>query len=179
MPDEKFLEELRQQLSREYDRKDRLDSKSNTIMTISGTVATLLLAVGTFFLEKLKPEYQYASQAIYFLTGGVILIVVSILLSVLAHQLRSYTYPFGAEDFFDKKGVYNKSLAERFRLATDDLFYKRMIEEYLFSIKENAIVNDSKAKFLNLSHVIFFSGIFAIIALVIILVHAFSIKAIG
>ncbi len=178
MTNEKFFEELRLQLSREYDRKDKLDSKANTIMTISGTVATLLLAVGTFFLEKLKPDYLYSCQAIYFLTGGVILIVSSIAVSVLSHQLRNYVYPFGADDFFEKNGDYKRSMADKFRDATDTKFYTRMIEEYLFSIKENALVSDSKAKLLNYSHILFFSGIFAIIALVIILVHAFSINAI-
>ena len=91
-----FLEELKYQ----YRIKNTLDGKANTLLTISGTVATLLFAFGTFFIDKISVHYPYLIHVTSLLIGGISLIVISIVLSAWAFHIQKYRFAMGHRSLF-------------------------------------------------------------------------------
>ena len=53
-----FLNELNKQNNREFDLKNSLENKSNSLITISGIVIPLLFAFGIFVIEKIDRNYS-------------------------------------------------------------------------------------------------------------------------
>lgn len=172
MPEEEFFEELRLQLSREYDLKEKYDSKANTVMTIAGTMATLLFGFGVIFFGQLKPNYVFLNYLIFAFIGSVSLIIIAIIMAVLSHLGRDFWYPMGADDLYENDKPKG-DLIKNFRRSDKKSFYDRMVQEYLFCINENSKSNIAKSKFLVWSHWLFFFGILIIIPLAIFLIHAY------
>jgi hypothetical protein len=52
-----LFEEVKQQYNNEFARKGTLETKANNIITIAGTIATLLFGFGTFLVDKLGSKY--------------------------------------------------------------------------------------------------------------------------
>lgn len=174
MPIPEFLKELRLQLNREYETKARLDSKSNTIIAIAGTVVSLLAGFGGILISKIDPLYEFINYIILVFILGVILIISTIILALIAHLLRNYVDPLGADEFFKSgKEEPDEDMIDKFLNATPEIFNKRMAIEYLFCIKKNTESNKIKGKYVSISHVIFIVGILSIIPLVSLLIHAF------
>ena len=145
MPTKEFFEELKIQLEREYDLKSKLDGKANTIIAITGTVASLLAGFGGILISKMNPTYEFINYILLDFILGLIIIVATLILALIAHLSRNYWYPIGHEQFFiSDKEEPNKEKIKKFLDADDEKFYKHMINEYLYCIKK--IVNLLKLK---------------------------------
>lgn len=48
---------MKHRYNEEFARKDTLETKANNIITIAGTIATLLFGFGTFLVDKLGSKY--------------------------------------------------------------------------------------------------------------------------
>jgi hypothetical protein len=173
MPEKEFFEELQLQLNREYDLKDKYDSKANTLMTIEGTMATLLFGFGVIFFGQLDDNYIFLKYLMITFVGSVILIIISITLCIFSHLLRDYWYPMGADDLYEN-GKPKEDVIAKFRTCNKKSFYDRMVKEYLVCINKNSKSNLVKSKFLVWSHWVFFFGVSLIIPLTIFLIHAYA-----
>jgi hypothetical protein len=142
-----FLDELRAQYNKEFEIKSMLDNKANSIISMSGTIATLFMGFGSFLLIKIEPsKYEILIPASIFLMTEVVLTTFTIWYSTNSYRLREYRYVMGHERFFEKKsGVFKEYEAEQFKKSTEEKFEDLMIEVYLKTIKENAEKNEDKA----------------------------------
>lgn len=141
-----FLGELKSQFERDIDLRKTLDSKTNTMITMSSSIVTILIAIGTFLISKIEPKdgfYYYLAIGIFAL--GVTLATLCIILLTTSYFLRSYTYPMGHEKFFDN-GTYKKEKADKYIHASKEKFTDLMIQEYLVSIKTYAEMNSKRAE---------------------------------
>ncbi len=74
-----FLNELNKQNNREFDLKNSLENKSNSLITISGIVIPLLFAFGIFVIEKIDRNYSLFIVAVGLLSLIIILNVIAII----------------------------------------------------------------------------------------------------
>jgi hypothetical protein len=159
-----FLNELRIQFERDLDIKKTLDSKATNMITMSGTIVTILIAIGTFLLTRLESTSNVFHVSLWILAVGIVLAITCIVLQIFSYSLKKYTFPMGHESFF-VDGEFNKEMSEKFRNAPKDQFTKRMVEEYLVSIKNFSKVNAKKARLIKIGQWCFVSGIIAIAVL--------------
>ena len=167
MPDREFFEELKSQFEREMTLKERLDTKAWQLMRMSGVTITLLLAL-LVFINQLKLESPFFEISLLLLALSVIFSLLTMLAGLLAHYTRNYTYPMSHEPFFEGHEM-NQQNINLFRRSNDAQFFGRMIEEYLFSIRENSNENIQKSRTIANAHSSFFVALiitpFLIIAL--------------
>lgn len=142
--DSDFLGELKEQFQRAIDLRTNLDTKANTMISIAGAISTLLLAIATFLITKIRPLEDVYLAAIGILCIGIIFAVASIVFFVKSYSIKQYEYPVGASAFFPN-GKYVEAKVDRFRNASKEAFTKRLIEDYLFSIKNFLELNTQKA----------------------------------
>ena len=171
MPDPEFCQEIKDQYSRLLDNRNNLDSKANNIIAMAGTIVTLLMGFGTFILKSIKLEYAFLDGAIFFLVLGILLMIAGIIFSLLTYRIQPKTFPIGHEAFYTD-GKYDIVKVDSFRISDHKVFYKRMIEEYVISIKENALINSSKSNLIKVSQRLFLAGIFTIPIITAFLIHA-------
>jgi len=168
LPDKEFFQELKDQFQREVDLKDKLDTKAAHLMTIAGTVTTLLLGMVVFVFGQINVDTNLIKISFALLIAGIICGGLSLFAAVLTHITKNYTYPIGEEVFY-KNNQIDKETIKKFRESSDKKFYSAMIEEYLFSIKENSKENRKKSRTINGGHVTLLAAIlitiFAIITL--------------
>ncbi|MCV0411166.1 hypothetical protein [Nitrosopumilus sp.] len=174
MPEKEFLDELKSQFTRLITSKDRLDTKTSNMITMSGMISTLLLGIGAFLLKTVDSSYSGFSCLLIILLSGVVLMITTVVLNILAYKIRDQTYPMGTNPFFLKDGNPNTTNIEKFSNAKTDVFDKRMIEEYLASIKNTEQQIDDKGRILKWSQITFLTGIITIPLLIGILIHVFS-----
>ena len=53
-----FFDEIKKQFDRYEELKKGLDSKANTMITISTAISTLFIAIGTFLISKIIPKNE-------------------------------------------------------------------------------------------------------------------------
>jgi hypothetical protein len=170
---ELFVEELRKSYDKGWEVKNTLETKANNIITISGTVASLLFGFGTLFLKNLDPHYQLLPEFVGLLVGGIIISIVAILFSSLSFRLRKYEVPIGP-DFF----ANNQNLIDDFKTAKTDTFNNTMITAYLRCMEQNNKQNDGKVRVISIAQWSFFVSMIVIPILLTIAVHAIQAKAI-
>ena len=168
MPDKEFFEELKDALELEMSNRAKLDQKANGLIIMSGMIATLLMGFGIFLFRFLNQEMELTGYVIGILFFGIILMLATIFVSLLSYGLKSYISPLGHEVFFENSN-YNEKMVEKFRKSDLEKFYKRMMEEYLVSIKHSSEINKGKAMKLNLAQWIFLGGL-AIIPIAVIMI---------
>ena len=168
MPEKEFFDELKAALDLEMSNRTKLDQKANGLITMSGMIATLLMGFGIFLLRFLRPEFEYTNHIIGILVLGIVLMLSTIIISLLSYGLKSYIAPLGHEIFFEGEN-YKEEIVNKFRKSKLETLYKRMMEEYLVSIKHSSEINKGKAMKLNLAQWIFLGGV-AIIPIIIIII---------
>jgi hypothetical protein len=164
---ELFVEELRNSYQKGWEVKSTLETKANNIITISGTVATLLFGFGSLFLGSLNPDYQLLSVFIAFLLIGIIASVIAIIFGGLSFRIRTYEVPIGL-DFFAKR----PELIDEFKKATSDTFYNTIITAYLRCMKQNNDENESKVKHISIAQWLFFTSMIVTPILLGVVLHA-------
>ena len=102
--EEIFLNELVKQFDREIDLVKTLDDKAHKMITISGSIATLNIAIGTFLISRIQlSNFGYLLSGIS-LFVILVLYVISIYKFKNAYDAKVYKFPFGYERFFNNNG---------------------------------------------------------------------------
>ena len=170
MPEEEFVAELRGAYTKELEIKSKLDTKSNSMISMAGTIAALFMGFGSFLIKDIPvSKLEIIIPATLILMTEIILTTLTIRYSIAAYRLREYYYPVTHTKFFDSNGKYNQDLIERFKTSTKEDFNQLLIEEYLESIKRNVTENNDKSKKIN------YAQKFFLLALAIVPIFSFII----
>ncbi len=164
-----FLNELNKQNSREFDLKNSLENKSNSLITISGIVIPLLFAFGIFVIEKIDRNYSLFIVAVGLLSLIIILNVIAIIFAVLSAKIRNYEYPFLHFNFYDDTNKINVNAIKEYTDSEPDKFNELLIEEYLSCNKFNYEINQKKANYIKIGQLIFTISLVLVPILIIIL----------
>jgi hypothetical protein len=78
-----LYEELKSLYNQQWDAKKTLESKANNIITIAGTIITLLFGFSTFAKDFLMPSIYFP---LYIIMASAISSAISILISALLHN---------------------------------------------------------------------------------------------
>jgi hypothetical protein len=162
-----FVEELRNSYQKGWEVKATLETKANNIITISGTVATLLFGFGSLFLESLNPDYQLLSVFIGLLMIGIIASVIAIICGGLSFRIRTYDVPVGPDYFSGKP-----EKIDEFKKATSDTFNNTMISAYLKCMNQNNDENERKVKYISPAQWLFFISMIVVPILLGVVLHA-------
>ena len=156
MPEEEFVAELKDAYTKELDIKSKLDTKSNSMISMSGTIATLFMGFGAFLIKDIPTsKLEIIIPATIILMAEVILTTLTIRYSIAAYKLREYYYPLTHDKFIDKEDKYNVEMIETFQNATKKEFNEHLIKEYLKGIKSNVIQNNDKSNKINIAQKFF------------------------
>lgn len=103
-----FLSELKLQFDRDMEVRKNLDSKITSTITMSSSVVTVLIGIGTLLVSNIEPKAEVFGASLWILAIGILSAFASVLLLIKSYSLRKYTYPMGHEQFFkdDEKGIY-------------------------------------------------------------------------
>lgn len=143
--EEAFLGELKLQFNNEVDLKKTVDTKTSTLITISGSIATLNIAIGTFLIARIQDHNWFYFGPILILCGGILLSMISTWKFTSSYGVRDYKYPFGHEFFFDKNGSYESDKVQKVRDLSEREFKDRVFKSYLESIKTFAKINKDRS----------------------------------
>ena len=150
-----FLDELNKQNNREFDLKNSLENKSNSLITVSGIVIPLLFAFGIFVIEKIDRGYPLFGVAEGLLCFIVILNIIAIVFAVLSAKIRNYEYPFLHFNFYDDTDKINTSAIKEYIDSEPNKFNELLIEEYLSCNKSNFEINEKKANYIKIGQCVF------------------------
>ncbi len=106
--DEKRYDIVLDAYERQFRRAERLDSKISSAVTISGTLMTLFLALGTFMLGKVGRDNPYRPVLAVVLADGLVLFAIEILVLLRAYRLSRYRFdpdPSKIIDAFGNAGL--------------------------------------------------------------------------
>ncbi len=173
MTEKDFLDELRIQFDRLLKTKSNLDSKATGMITMSGLVSTLLMGFGTLLLRSIKPDFQYFNCIFWVLLGGISLMIITIILSVLAYKSRDQWYPLGSDKFY-KNNNYEKDDIDSYR-KKDEFYNLRMIKDYIFSINDAEKIIDNKGSWIKRSQWAFLIGIGSIPFIIVLVIMAINV----
>jgi len=174
---ENLLTELRLQFERYIAHKERLDNKANALLTISGTVGTLLLGIGVIFFNSIVPNYINSFLIIAIFIISFILIVLTIIFSISVHILRNYFFPVDESTFMSNDKVDDEDINE-YAKASDDNFYRWLIKNYITCSENNFQSNQTKIRLLQAGHICFIIGITILIPLMFLMLQAYYDNAI-
>lgn len=150
-----FVTELKEQFGRLEDNRKTLDSKANTMITISSSISTLLIAIGTLLIVRIEPKEWVYSSSIGILCAGIIFSVASICFLIRGYSLKLYDYPFGHSTFYGGKdkdgkmlddGTMNKDTIRAYMDQSKERFRINMALRFVESTKEFAKINAERAR---------------------------------
>jgi hypothetical protein len=153
-----FLEELKSQFDRDLEIRKNHDSKITSLITMSSSVVTVLIGIGTFLVSHIVPKDYVFGVTLWILGLGILTAIGCIILLIISYSLRKYTFPMGHEQFFNKE-EYDHEMIQRFRNASTERFTELMTEEYLASIKDASNVNSDKARYIKYGQIAFLISI--------------------
>lgn len=161
MVSDQFIEELRLQCERNIQIKERLDNKTNNIIAIAGTIATLFMGFGLFLLEHVDyvKYHDIVLVASIVLIIEVILTAITVICSVYAYSLKTYTQPINYAKIYEiSKGNPDDVIAE-FTSADDDTIKEAFVTNYIESIKSYEEQNNQKTKGIDVAQITLFLSI--------------------
>lgn len=139
-----IIGELRHQFDREVELRKNLDSKINSLITMVGSIMTLNIAIGTFLISKLQWEdSNYYYFPIFLQVIGIIFSLVSMYFFISKFGIKTYTYPFGHEQFYEGK-EYSQKKTNDLKSLPIDKFKDSQIMAYAKSINTSAQINDDR-----------------------------------
>jgi len=150
-----------------------LEGKANSLLTISGLVATLLFGFGSFMVDKFDVTYEMLTPVTILLTIGIVGNVISIFLSVMAFKIKPYMIAMPSDLFFNKDGNFAEEKIEEYRDGQDvDVFTDTLVDTYLKCNRHNGLQNTSKARQVKIATWFFFGSIVTIpIVIGLVLTH--------
>ena len=170
MSDDSFVQELRDQYSKEFQIKASHDQKASTMMTMSGTTTILLGGFGAFLLGNINAEHSpFIWAAVITLIVEIVFMTATIIISARSYRLRNYRYAY-SHDLFVKKKDTHKDVSDdnvefddeninKFRNADKYAFNTNLIKEYAKGILQNSENNTKKANTIEKAQWLFLIGI--------------------
>jgi hypothetical protein len=143
--DNDFPHEVRSQFQREIDLRVNLDSKVNNLITMSASIITALIALGSLLVIRINPRAEIFTTSIGIFIVGIVFASLAMLFFIKSYSIRKYRYPMGYEAFFDKSGNYLKDTVQQFTVSSKEKFSEHMVKEYILSIKNFAEQNADKS----------------------------------
>jgi len=153
----KFLEKA---YEKEFKDSSDLNTKATSMITMSGTIATLFMGFGSIVLKDIpKSNYLILISASLILLLEVILTTFTIKKAVDAYKVkveRKYFYAMNYEQFFDfGREEFDMIEVEKFVKQPKTYFNVNLIQDYLNSILHNVKLNESKRDIINDSQCLF------------------------
>lgn len=158
----KFREELKSQLERHLDARHNIDTKSYNMISIAGTIATLLSGFGFALNRIIDPTSYIFSILLLLILFGICCMLIAIIFSIRAYTVRSQTNPIIHTPFYDNNGTGtydDKIVKEYVNDITEEEFDLSFIESYLNSIKSAATAIEHKSKWLVRTEYAFLAGV--------------------
>lgn len=168
---ELFYQEMKEHYNNQFEIKNTLESKANNMVTISGTVATLLFGFGTFLLDKLVAlKYPLIAPIRAVLAIGIIANIISIVLSLRSSRTQTWSLTVNYGDFFhdDGKGDFDQSAVDEYAYMTDEEYQTEMTELYFDCIRDNVATNNKKGSYIEYSQALFLGGILTVPLVILI-----------
>lgn len=171
--DPKHLEEiLKARYETEFNRKETLDQKANSMMTIAATVATLYSGFGVAIVTHLFRITLDLSAPTIVLLIGVGALVAAIFFGARAYKLSEYQYAFPFNQLINnlkKDGSieYNNQKINEYLTRDTTDFSRLMSKIYTKCIKLNFTTNDSRSKNILRSQLLFQIGLFTFIPFIL------------
>ncbi len=163
------LGELRSQFERDMDIKSKLDTKGQSMITMSGTVTALFTGFGTYLLNTVVSTNIFFIPALIFLLGEVITTTFTVYFSTKSYRLKEYEYPMGHEVFLLESSHRDREKAEwdndeliRYKKMNQEEFEDKMIRSYVRCMEHNKKINDKKAENIEKSQTAFLLSIIII-----------------
>jgi len=160
-----FVEELKAQLDRHVQIKERLDSKANNIIMMSGTVATLFMGFGIFLLEhvNLSEHPRLTPLASGALVVEVISTAITIILAFHSYRGREYEHPIVYEAFYDSnRDSFDTVTTSQYTSADRDGIDEAFVRNYLICIRSWEDQNHNQSRDIDRSRIFFMISIFMI-----------------
>jgi hypothetical protein len=174
-----FPDELRLQFQREIDLRVNLDSKVNNLITMSASIITALIALGTLLVIKIDPKAEIFGASISIFIVGIVFASLAILFFIKSYSIRKYRYPMGHEAFFDKSGNYLKDTVHKFIISPKEKFSEHMVKEYILSIKNFAERNGDKAAAIRNGQVMLLLSALSVASLLTFILISFGLRYIS
>lgn len=171
-----FLEELRKAFDNVMRTEESIERRSGNLVTVSGTVATLLFVFGSYLLSNVDPAYPLRNYMFYTLASGIFAALISLLSRLLIGYSSKGRYLFAMTHgpFFDERGRVEMDRLEEFQEAAEKKFSLFLARSYLEAIKYNNQTNTSRSLKLQYSQWALFASILLVMGLVILLGMALS-----
>jgi hypothetical protein len=180
-----FLEELRFRSDKEMARIDALEGKATSIITVAGTITSLVFGFVAFATSSLGYTFPPLIQG--WIVASIIASIASILLSILALTLKKYSYLVDIDQFFqkDKNGeilmngsepVRDENRIAEFLAAAEKEHEKSLVRQYVTSIYTNSNISSGKAIFVKWAFSLLVAGI-ALIGVGVILTLALPVPS--
>jgi len=141
-----FLHESRLRFERLMATKEKLDSKANTIIATSGTIATLFMGFGLFLLSDIDPIGLFFIPAMVVLLAEIILTVITLRHAIIAYRLAEYFYPFETVDFLQDDNTIDHNNIRHFLNAPQDILEEEVSNTYWECIRDNEASNNNKVQ---------------------------------
>lgn len=185
---EQLVNVLKERYQSETARKETIDTKANNMMAIASTIAGLYSGFGVILAtDFFKVELGWSLPNIV-LIGGIFVLILSIIISTRVYILKEYHYAFNFFKFgqqqreeksflkFWKRKKNSKQIDFKDEKITEFLdrdvndFKKLMCKIYTKCIILNYELNNTRARILVLSQLIFLIGIFTFPVFIIAIV---------
>jgi hypothetical protein len=136
-------------------RIDALEGKATSIITVAGTITSLVFGFVAFATSTLG--YTFPPLIQWWIVASVIASIASILLSIQALTLKKYSYLVKIEQFFKKdqngeilknnngEPVSDEDKISEFLAAPEEEHQKNLVKQYVRAIYTNAKLNSRKA----------------------------------
>lgn len=113
-----FADFVEKELNAERQRRASLDARGVSVLTTSGTLVTLLLALGALVTD--LDGFEPSQISLWTLAGALAGFVSSALLSLLANRLRGYevTQPAQLHEWRDRDGAWHDTADKARRVIT-------------------------------------------------------------
>jgi len=155
-----FLESLKSQYDKEFERKTTLEGKGSNLLTIAGVVSTLIFGFGIFLIDSLDTSYEPLPILILLLILSIVTNIISILFSVLSFRVQGYRYLMPSDSFYNEDGAFNEEAIEEYSEEQDvGILKDTLIEAHLRCNKHNELANDNKVILIQIAQWFFFAGI--------------------
>ena len=174
-----FPDQLRSQFQREIDLRVNLDNKVNNLITMSASIMTVLIALGTLLVIKIDPRAEIFGISICIFIAGIVFASIAIWFFIKSYSIRKYRYPMGHEAFFDESGTYLKDIVHRFTVSSKEKFSEHIVKEYILSIKNFAERNGDKATATRNGQAMLLVSAISVASLLIFILISFGLKYIS
>jgi hypothetical protein len=161
---EEFLKDLEESYEGEFKYKTELDSKAISMITMSGTIATLFMGFGSVLLKDItKDRIEFLVPASVILMAEIILTSLAIGYSINAYKIKDY-YQFHKtlkELFFNNDKV-DEARVDKYATTDKEFYKKRRRDAYLTGIYLNSDLNKKKVDKIICSQRVFYIALLMI-----------------